>query len=39
MKTKRALYLAIIIGLLASMGAIPVLAEEGDTRCGSTVPG
>ncbi len=30
MKIKRVLYLAIIMGLLASMGAIPVLAEEGD---------
>jgi hypothetical protein len=30
MKIKRALYLAIIVGLLASMGAIPALAEDGD---------
>lgn len=28
MKIKRVLYLAIIVGLLVSMGAIPVLAEE-----------
>ena len=28
MKTKRALYLAILVGLLASMVAVPVLAQE-----------
>ena len=30
MRIKHVLYLAIIVGLLASMGAIPVLAEEGE---------